>query len=385
MIGSLNSTLAVVSPQSATIFWYVVRGSGFVVFLLLSSAVILGLLMSLRWRTDAWPRIITEELHKYIILVAGIFLVLHIVSTLLDSFVHFQLYQVLLPFTSGYRPFWLSLGIVSMYLGAALAGSIYLRKYIGYRAWRTFHYGGFLAWTLALTHSITTGTDTRAPWALAIYGGSALIVAGIIAVRFGGVPIPLGQPPHFRPNVVKWLGAGLALAAVLVAIGPLRPGWAAWAGTPKLHIGTKAIGAAVVPTSSFQESVTGKATPDSSNTNLGDGAVLLHLGLTAHGRQPLNLSYGLLLQQGPGGAQFIRGVFSLAPPNLSWNCSGSATLASANSLTSTCRLPGSHTLQLSLQFNIDQSGSVSGELSATPAGTQPGTGSTPGQAGTNGV
>jgi predicted ferric reductase len=183
-----QATLFLASPQKATVYWFVARGSGFVVFGLLTVAVCLGLLLALRWRTDAWPRMITEELHPFVLIVAAVFLCLHVVSVFLDTFIHFQWYQVLIPFTSSYRVVWLSLGIIAMYLGAALALSIYLRPFIGYRAWRTMHYAGFLAWILALTHGLTMGTDAGSPWAIALYGGSALLVVGLLAIRFGGVP-----------------------------------------------------------------------------------------------------------------------------------------------------------------------------------------------------
>ncbi len=103
-------------------------------------------------------------------LVAGIFLLIHIISVLLDTFIQFSLAGILIPLVSTYRPVWLSLGIVAMYLGVALAISSYLKRFIGYRAWRTMHYAGFAVWLLALIHGITTGSDTRAPWATAIYG-----------------------------------------------------------------------------------------------------------------------------------------------------------------------------------------------------------------------
>jgi methionine sulfoxide reductase heme-binding subunit len=255
-----TNTIALVNPQSVTMYWYVVRGSGFVVYVLLTLGVVLGLLLSLRWRSDAWPRILTEELHRYIMLVSGIFLALHIGSTLLDTYVHFQLYQTLVPFTSGYRTVWMSAGIVSMYLAIALFSSIYLRRLIGYRAWRAMHYGGFVAWLLALVHGVATGTDTKAYWALAIYGGGALFVAGLLAVRAGGIPVPTRlrvRPVPRRPRVIAALAGIIVLGVLLVESGPLQRGWAARAGGAISPPSTTA--AAASPPSSFQDTATGTA------------------------------------------------------------------------------------------------------------------------------
>lgn len=359
-------SLGLIDPKAVTLYWYVVRGSGFVVFLLLTLAVCLGLLLSLRWRSDAWPRMIVEDLHKYILLTAAIFLALHIVSTLLDSFVKFQLYQVLVPFTGGYRPVWMSLGIISMYLGIALAASGYVRKLIGYRLWRTMHYGGFLAWVSALVHGITTGTDTKSTWAIAVYGISCLLVLGLLAIRFGGVPIPLGRPPRYRPRVIAGLAGGAALAAGLVALGPLQSGWAAMAGQAQIHLPTTQTAVQNVPTSAIQENISGTANADNAATQ--PGTALVHLRLSGQSSFPLNASYGLLLQQGFGGAQFLHGVFSLAPSSLSWNCSGPVTFQPPGTLASDCTLPNHQTFHVTTQFSIDNSGNVSGQLVASPSG-----------------
>jgi sulfoxide reductase heme-binding subunit YedZ len=358
-------TIGLVSSQSVTMYWYVVRGSGFVVFILLSLGVVLGLLMSLRWRSHAWPRIITEELHRYVMLVAGIFLALHIGSTLLDSYVHFELYQVFVPFTSSYRVIWMSAGIVAMYLAMALYASIYLRRFIGYRLWRALHYGGFFAWVLALVHGITTGTDTRARWALAIYGGSALIVALLLAARAGGLPLRIGRPAPWRPRVVAALGAALLLGALLVEIGPLQRGWAAHAGgaiTPPVTMAA----AASPPPSAFQDTMSGTA--DVQNPGgLQQGTELLHLQLHGDGSFPVTASYGILLAGGFGGAQFIRGVFSLAPRSLGWTCSGAVSFQPPDAFASTCSPPAGPALHVVTTFTIDQSGSVSGQVSASAA------------------
>jgi hypothetical protein len=368
-------TVALASPQSVTLYWYVVRGSGFVVFILLTTGVVLGLLMSLRWRTDAWPRIITEELHRYIMLVAGTFLVLHIGSTLLDSYVHFQLYQVFVPFTSGYRVIWMSAGIVSMYFALALFVSIYVRRFIGYRVWRTMHYGGFVAWLLALVHGIATGTDTKAHWTLAIYGGTALIVAVLLAVRAGGLPLHIGRPVPWRPRVVAALGAALLLGALLVENGPLQRGWAARAGGA-IAPPVTAAAAASAPPSSFQDTMTGTADVQSPGA-LQQGTELLHLQVQADGSYPVTASYGILLAGGFGGSQFIRGVFSLAPRSLGWTCSGAVSFQPPNTFASTCSPPAGPALHVVTQFTIDQSGSVTGQVQASPAsGTSSGTGST---------
>lgn len=142
---SAHALVGLVSPQSVTLYWYVVRGSGFVAYVLLTTGVLSGLLLSLRWRNSAWPRLLTEDMHQFLQLVGLVFLAVHVVTTLLDTFIRFQWYEVLIPFSGPYRVVWMGLGIIAMYLAIALALSIYVRQRIGYRAWRTLHYVGFAA------------------------------------------------------------------------------------------------------------------------------------------------------------------------------------------------------------------------------------------------
>ncbi|GAC1629356.1 MAG: hypothetical protein NVS4B2_11380 [Chloroflexota bacterium] len=360
-------TFAVVDPQKATVYWYVARGSGFVVFALLTFAVCLGLLLSLRWRTDAWPRVITEDLHQFILLTAGVFLTIHVVSTLLDTFIHFRWYEVLIPFTSSYRSIWLSLGIVSMYLGAALALSIYLRPFIGYRAWRTMHYAGFLAWSLALIHGLTTGTDARAPWAKAVYIGSILLIVALLAVRFGGIPVRLGSPPRLRMAALASLAALLLLGGRLVVVGPWAPGWASRAqALPFRSNPPRAAMATLGVPESFREPVSGTAQVENS-PSVQQGTGLLHLQLALHGRYPSRLSYAFLLAASQSGPQFIRGIFSLAATNLAWSCSGTATFQPPDVVDSTCTMPGHRTTEVVTRFRISRSGVVSGTVTVVPS------------------
>ena len=360
--------LALISPGSATIYWYISRGAGFTVFILLTVAVALGMLLSLKWRSDAWPRFITNELHPFVQLVAGVFLAIHIVSVLLDSYIQFSVAGILIPLVSTYRPVWLAFGIVAMYLGVALAVSSYLKRFIGYRVWRSMHYAGFAAWLLALVHGITTGSDTRAPWATAIYAGSALLITGLLAIRFGGVPIPLGQPPRWRPRVVMALAASLVTAGFLTSIGPGARGWAARAQA--LHLpgrSAPAVTAArIVLPPTFKGAINGTAQVDQNAPQLQAGTSLLQMHLTSNGSVPLKLSYGLLLAQVAGGAQFVRGAFSATPPSLEWNCSGTVTYRSPDVLDGTCKLPN-RTVEIVSHFQLDNTGTVTGQVSGMPA------------------
>ena len=90
--------------------WYFARSAGLVAYLLLSASVILGVLMSAR-ASFTWPRFAVEEVHRFLAILTGIFVTLHGASLLLDRVVPIGLGQMLVPFTSPYRPFAVGLGV----------------------------------------------------------------------------------------------------------------------------------------------------------------------------------------------------------------------------------------------------------------------------------
>ena len=100
--------LAAAGPS---IDWYLTRSTGAVALLLLSVAVALGVLDVKRWSTPRWPRFIVDSLHRNVSLLALAFLVLHILTSVLDSFAPIGLIDAFVPFVGSYRPFWLGLGL----------------------------------------------------------------------------------------------------------------------------------------------------------------------------------------------------------------------------------------------------------------------------------
>jgi methionine sulfoxide reductase heme-binding subunit len=163
--------------------WYVARASGIVAYLLLSASVILGVLMAGRARFT-WPRFAVEEVHRFLATLTGLFIVLHGGALLLDTVVPFSLAQELVPFTAGYRPFAVGLGVVAAELTAAVAISNVLRGRIPYRAWRRVHYLTLPVWAFATLHGLLAGTDRLDPWFAAIAGATIAAAGMALAARF---------------------------------------------------------------------------------------------------------------------------------------------------------------------------------------------------------
>jgi methionine sulfoxide reductase heme-binding subunit len=115
------------------VIWYVARSAGLVAYLLLSASFVLGVLMSARAQLG-WPRFAVGEIHRFLAILTGVFVAVRGASLLLDQVVPFSLAQVIVPFTSSYRPFAVGLGVVAAELVAAVGISNALRRRIAYTA-----------------------------------------------------------------------------------------------------------------------------------------------------------------------------------------------------------------------------------------------------------
>lgn len=166
-----------------TAVWYAARAGGFTAYLLLSASVCLGLLMSGKARLKQWPKFALEDVHRFLGVLAGVFIVIHGGALLLDSFVPFSLSQELVPGASSYRPLAVGLGVVGAELLVALAISNHYRRRIPHGAWRRLHMLNLAVWALALVHGLTAGTDATTTWALALYVGSAWLVLTLLIQR----------------------------------------------------------------------------------------------------------------------------------------------------------------------------------------------------------
>jgi methionine sulfoxide reductase heme-binding subunit len=175
------------------IVWYVARAGGILAYALLSGSVILGLSLSLKTKLPGWPRFALEDVHRFVGLLTGTFILVHVSALLVDSYMPFSLTNLLVPGTDSYRPVSVALGIVAAELLAALALTNHYRKALSYRFWRRAHYLNFAVWLLALIHGLASGTDRNTVWALALYIGTASVVAGLTASRFAG-PAPRSAP-----------------------------------------------------------------------------------------------------------------------------------------------------------------------------------------------
>jgi predicted ferric reductase len=209
-----------------TVTWDVARAGGFTTYVLLTLAVAVGLALSMQLQSSSrWPRLLNSELHNFLALLGSIFLVVHVLAVWVDPFTKFGWNEIFIPFASTYRPVWMALGIVAMYLGVAVGISTWLRPRIGYTLWRKLHILTFGVYVFATIHGIGTGSDTQTGWGLGIYAASIVIVGSLLCWRLFTLKgkrnkharqqaAPRGANNALRSNPQALNGAGVAAAPV---------------------------------------------------------------------------------------------------------------------------------------------------------------------------
>jgi len=162
------------------IYWFLSRSTAIVSYLTLWISIFLGILLSTRI-SKLFPGAYTaNDLHLFLSVFGLTLGVFHGLIIIGDPFIQPKLMNIFVPFMfNEYRPFWVGLGQMGLMLWFALVISYYLKKRIGYKAWRMIHYLGFISFLLVFIHGIFSGSDTNSIWASLIYwitGGSILFL-----------------------------------------------------------------------------------------------------------------------------------------------------------------------------------------------------------------
>src|SRR5580698_10399536 len=167
--------------MNSTWLWYATRASGIVALVLLTLTMVLGLITTSRSRARYWPGFAQQEIHRRISILAVVFLALHVLTSVLDTYVAIGWLAVVVPFVSGYSRFWVGLGTVALDLMIAVFASSLLRARLRPGTWRGIHWLAYGSWPIALAHTFGLGTDAGEQWVI-VLGVACVTVVGIALV-----------------------------------------------------------------------------------------------------------------------------------------------------------------------------------------------------------
>lgn len=146
------------------ILWFTSRATGIVSVVLLTYVLVAGLILAGRRRPHGASPTIVMALHRWVSLGMAVFLVIHVVTAIAESYVDINWLSLVVPFTSGYQPLWVGLGTLAFDLVAVVMITSYLRHRIPERSWRAVHLLSYLMWPVAVIHGFALGTSQE--WGL---------------------------------------------------------------------------------------------------------------------------------------------------------------------------------------------------------------------------
>jgi hypothetical protein len=163
------------------VWWYTARAGGIVAWALMALGVLWGLALSTKvMRGRPRPNWILD-LHRFLGGLALAFTGVHVAAIVADSYVHFGLTEVLVPFTGSWHPVAVAWGIIGAYFLVAVEITSLLRRHLSKRLWRATHFLSFPLFGLTTVHALSAGTDaSNVVWR----GAVIAVVVAVTALTF---------------------------------------------------------------------------------------------------------------------------------------------------------------------------------------------------------
>ncbi len=159
------------------IWWFVARSGGIVAWALVTMSVCWGLMLSTRAAAKAAQPKQLLELHRFLGGLSVTFTGVHLVGLVADSYVHFGWLEILVPWTSGWRPTAVAWGVVAFYVLIAVELTSLFMKRIPKPVWRHVHRMSLALYVFATVHGLQAGTDIENQWYQMLMLASINVVA----------------------------------------------------------------------------------------------------------------------------------------------------------------------------------------------------------------
>ena len=354
-----------IGVSSSQAVWYLTRGTGTVSLILLTSVTVLGILNAVRWSPGFTPRFVVQRVHRNLSLLSVVFIVIHIATAVIDGFAPIRWIDAVVPFRSAYRPLWLGLGAVAFDLLIAVAVTSLIRARLGYRVWRAVHWTSYALWGVAVFHGLGIGSDSKQLWmlALVVASVSAVVAAAVWRVAVGWQ----GWTPARLGMALGVVSMPVVLGAWFLG-GPLQPGWAARAGTPRQLLAHTS--SATPSASSTIETVRAPIVLPSQAT--GQGTTQLHklagdqarvvVSLRTQGSPLLTIRVVLNGQQIAQGISMSDGSVVLTPPGGAAAYRGTVTGLSGGNISADLSDGQGDRISLTLALQISPTGQTSAQV-----------------------
>jgi sulfoxide reductase heme-binding subunit YedZ len=191
------------------LWWYVARSSGIVAWILVTAAVVWGLLLSLRLTKRPRPAWVLD-LHRFLGGLGVAFVGVHLAGLVADSYTHFGPASLLMPLASAWRPVAVAWGVVAFYLLVAVELTSLMMRRLPRRIWHAVHLSSYGVFALTTVHALTAGTDTTTSWARWFALSSCTVVGFLTLVRMLDARGRAEHPATRSPGDDRRVGNGRA-------------------------------------------------------------------------------------------------------------------------------------------------------------------------------
>lgn len=165
------------------LWWYLSRATGITAWVASLGSLLAGLALATRALGTKPKGPWLLDVHRGLAGVTVAFTGLHVAALAADSYVHFGVADVLVPFASDWKPLAVAFGVVAMWLQAAVQVSSLAMRRLPKRVWRTIHLSSHGAAVSATLHALTAGTDARHPLVLGTAVGAVAAATFAFAYR----------------------------------------------------------------------------------------------------------------------------------------------------------------------------------------------------------
>lgn len=168
--------------MSDQFFWYVTRSAAIITWLASAASILVGLMTSSRvlGRKPTIPWLV--DLHRMFAAMTVTFLIIHMASLWLDSFVRFRFDDLLIPWVAdvpGLSRSSIAWGVIAAWLVAAVQLTSLVKDRLAERLWRSIHLLSFGVLGLGTLHAVQAGSEADNPIVLGL--GVSILTAVVLA------------------------------------------------------------------------------------------------------------------------------------------------------------------------------------------------------------
>lgn len=164
------------------LWWYTVRASGMIAWVLVVASVLWGLALSARATRRPRPAWVLD-LHRFLAGLTFAFVGIHLIGLLADSYVGFGFSDMFVVYASKWRPGAVAWGIGALYLLIAVEVTSVLMRRMSRRFWHTVHLLSFVIFISVTAHALLAGADAGNSLVRWFAIGSSTAAMSLLLVR----------------------------------------------------------------------------------------------------------------------------------------------------------------------------------------------------------